>query len=184
MALTGAELGMVGGAAGAFKALDIGMGAYGSKLAWDRQKRMAQNQIQWRVQDMIKAGINPLLAVTQGGGGAGATPAPQFGNANTAQSALMLAQLKKVNAEIDLLGATTDKTRNEVRRYSPWAYVGEQITSAFEGFGRSKRKLETTFRGSRYSPEMSDQLRAQLRGQKARGGKPMGKPIHIYPRKN
>lgn len=31
--------------------------------AWDRQKKMLTNQVQWRVQDAIKAGIHPLAAL-------------------------------------------------------------------------------------------------------------------------
>lgn len=48
---------------GAMIAADIGTDLFKSKQDWGRQKKMAQNQIQWRVADAKKAGIHPLYAL-------------------------------------------------------------------------------------------------------------------------
>lgn len=42
---------------------DIGMDLFKSQNEWKKQKKMAQNQIQWRVADAKKAGIHPLYAL-------------------------------------------------------------------------------------------------------------------------
>ncbi len=35
--------------------------------AWMRQKKVLQNSVKWRMQDMAEAGLNPILAMSQGG---------------------------------------------------------------------------------------------------------------------
>lgn len=50
-----------------------GLGDLAAKKAFKRQKKILNNQIQWRVGDMRAAGINPLLAVGGGFGGGGAS---------------------------------------------------------------------------------------------------------------
>lgn len=72
-----------------------------SKIAWKRQKRILKNQIQWRVADMRAAGLNPILAVTQGGsspGSVGMMNVPAGGN--TAQA---IRAAGKFGVEKDLL---------------------------------------------------------------------------------
>lgn len=52
----GALGGIVGGA------VTYGLNVAASNDAWRRQKRVLQNQIQWRVADLRAAGLNPILA--------------------------------------------------------------------------------------------------------------------------
>lgn len=77
----------------------------------DFQERMRATQYQTAINDMQKAGLNPMLAYTQGGAG---TPSGAMGQVSTAKignsigSALSGAQALSMNeADIDLKKATT-----------------------------------------------------------------------------
>lgn len=72
-------VGGMAGAAGSSAISDIlgnALGAvfsqHSAKVAFRRQKTIMKNQISWRVQDLLKAGLNPMLAVGAGVGGGGA----------------------------------------------------------------------------------------------------------------
>lgn len=58
----GGLLGMLGGAAEGVVALKS------SEKAWHRQKKILQNAVSWRVDDMRRAGLNPILAINPGAG--------------------------------------------------------------------------------------------------------------------
>ena len=80
----------------------------------DFQERMRETQYQTAVEDMKKAGLNPMLAYTQGGAG---TPSGAMGQVSVAKvgnsigSALAGAQSLSMNeADIDLKKATTTGT--------------------------------------------------------------------------
>jgi len=45
------------------KGIDAATSYYGAEKAWDRQKKVLQNQIQWKVQDAVKAGLHPLAGL-------------------------------------------------------------------------------------------------------------------------
>ncbi len=51
--------------------LDIGANYASAKLAWSRQKRMYKHRYQWQMDDMRKAGLNPILASVGGAPGGG-----------------------------------------------------------------------------------------------------------------
>lgn len=70
-ALISAGAGLVGNLIGSNAADDA------AQQAWDRQKTAMKNQIQWRVQDAVKAGIHPLAAL--GVNPASGPPAAQIG---------------------------------------------------------------------------------------------------------
>lgn len=80
----------------------------------DFQERMRETQYQTAIQDIQKAGLNPMLAYAQGGAG---TPSGAMGQVSTAKmgnsigSALAGAQSLSMNeADIDLKKATTTGT--------------------------------------------------------------------------
>lgn len=78
----GAGAGLIGGALG------TGLSFLGASQAWKRQKKVLKNQIQWKVQDLRNAGLNPILAASSGLGGGGgsapgAPPIPDFAGALT-----------------------------------------------------------------------------------------------------
>ncbi|AXL15415.1 DNA pilot protein [Microviridae sp.] len=97
-----AAAGVVGGLLGS--AISAGVSASESKKARKFQKRVLQNQIQWRVRDLKLAGINPILAAGSGLGGGGA-PAPvqpsipDFGS-SAAAGARAGADVKRSKADV------------------------------------------------------------------------------------
>ncbi|AXL15273.1 DNA pilot protein [Microviridae sp.] len=76
------------------------------------QREMARNAHQYEVEDLKKAGLNPILSAM--GSGARASGGAQYQARNTLDSAVQSAlAVRKQNAEIDLLKASTVKTANE-----------------------------------------------------------------------
>lgn len=88
-------------------AANVGM----SQAQMDFQERSQRNRYQWTMEDMRKAGLNPMLAYQQGGGsslpGAMARVEPVFKDSNSAKDAVSnamtvaLAKQQLKNLEID-----------------------------------------------------------------------------------
>lgn len=96
-------------AKGAMDLVNGGLSLWGQSKAarrqWAQQKEALQNQHQWEVADLRKAGLNPILSVNAGAGGAsgGNAAFPQIDIGRNIsrgyQNELMSAQLEKAQAE-------------------------------------------------------------------------------------
>lgn len=81
---------VIGGLAGGF----MGGGNDGKKMqreAWDRQEMWMQNQLGWRVQDAVRAGIHPLAAI--GSNLSPPTPATVIGDSGAGNLGVDLAEM-------------------------------------------------------------------------------------------
>lgn len=93
----------------------------------DFQAEQTGTSYQRGVEDMRKAGLNPMLAYSQGGASSGGGASAEMGNevgagANSAMSAMQtMAQLKQMNAQTQNVEAQTDFTaaQTETERNKP-----------------------------------------------------------------
>jgi vacuolar-type H+-ATPase subunit I/STV1 len=87
-------------------------------MANRQAEKMMKNKYQWQVKDMRKAGLNPILAATQGPPLASSHMAQMPDLGNTVNSAMqaqtahdqMQANVQKINAEIEQLVQQADLT--------------------------------------------------------------------------
>lgn len=115
-------LGAISGIYGANKSASSAKQLTQMQMAWERER--AQNAHQWEVEDLKKAGLNPIISA----GGTGATTSgisgamPDTSGYNKAVDAINSATtLKRTNAEIENLKATTNKTNVESGLLTPQA---------------------------------------------------------------
>lgn len=116
-AAAGSWLGPVGAIGGAIIG---GLGSYFSgKSAADYAEESYKHRYRWMVKDLKKAGLNPMLAVSQG---PGSPPQPQFPNVGEAaveggaKGAMALSGLNLVNAQTDSLRSSAKQAREAARK--------------------------------------------------------------------
>lgn len=136
---------------------DAGLSELAAHQAWKRQEKMLTHQMQWRVEDLKKAGLNPMLAITggMGGGGGGSVPMAHGPSTNIASVMQALGQNKAVNAQVSLTDSQRDlnlaqasKLRseidlNEVLKPYYTAKGTEAYSSAREAEARTRVLQET-----------------------------------------
>lgn len=116
--MAGAAMGMAIGQ-GVTDMAQSGLGAYftnrETNQAWSRQKAVYTRRYQWMMNDMKKAGLNPILAYQQGPAGGAAVPqssSPHVQGSNyvasAKEAALMGAQLRNIDAQTAKTQAETD----------------------------------------------------------------------------
>ena len=106
-------LGMAG-AAGAGSAVTGLFNAYQAHQSRSFTKKMMKNKYQWQVGDMRKAGLNPILAATQGAGigPSAAASMPDLGQAFTSGMQASTAQ-SQMEADVNLKTANTALTKTK-----------------------------------------------------------------------
>lgn len=126
------------------------------------QERMRSTQYQTAIQDMQSAGLNPMLAYTQGGAGnvsgsqASYSSLPQIGNkmsaalnnsAIAAQIENITAQTGKTEADTEVSKALADKTRAETGyTTTSTANVAQQTTNLKEQIGEIQARISLAHR--------------------------------------
>lgn len=122
----------------ASKAGDFAANTYSARKSYKRSKSMMKQKHQWEVNDLKAAGLNPILSA----GGS-----PSLGSAPPAEStgptsALVAAQVRKLNKETDLLRQTEQikKPVEDIMEATEVFTKGVQ-TQAERGKNVSKRVL-------------------------------------------
>ena len=99
--VAGSVLGGVGEYIGASSANRLQQDLFNQQIGFNRE--VMQNRHQWEVEDLKKAGLNPLLSATTGTGTLSAPNPPTTRKANYAQSAAALASLSIQDKQADAM---------------------------------------------------------------------------------
>lgn len=105
----GAVGGIIGESMGASSANSLQRENLSKQMAFNRE--VMQNRHQWEVEDLKKAGLNPLLSATSPTGTLSAPSAPSAAKANYAQSAAALASLSIQNKQAEAQLASSEAAK-------------------------------------------------------------------------
>lgn len=124
--MLGAILGGLGATVAGNILSDQIIGDPNSAKAWQRQKHFYQHRYQWMMDDMRKAGLNPILAAGSAGFSTGGTPTPQM-------STLPQQDYASTAKSLAETGLAQEETRTEqVRQLKVMAEVKTEIERKFE----------------------------------------------------
>lgn len=127
-----------GWAAAAGSVANLGSSALASYVNWKHQKEVMKNRHQWEVDDMRKAGLNPILSATGGSGTPGNAPIIESPDLSGAAAKAVEASLGR--SQEDLIKAQTQQSVSSARQAESQAALNktEEKRVGFE----SDRSLE------------------------------------------
>jgi hypothetical protein len=95
-------------------AANLGASAVSAYFSWKHQKEVMQNRHQWEVNDLRKAGLNPILSVTGGSGAPGNAPVIEAPDVSGAAAKAVEASLGR--SQEDLIKAQTQQSVSSARQ--------------------------------------------------------------------
>ena len=95
-------------------AANLGASAVGAYFSWKHQKEVMQNRHQWEVNDLRKAGLNPILSATGGSGTPGNAPIIEAPDVAGAAAKAVEASLGR--SQEDLIKAQTQQSASSARQ--------------------------------------------------------------------
>lgn len=112
--------------------MDFGLDIAKAKYQFKQQRKLAKHAVSWRVQDLQRAGLNPILAA--GGMSAGVGSAPSQAPVRTnLQDALRTSSLRKLQeGQLDAARASAEYNRAAARRQDQEAGLARALRNKAE----------------------------------------------------